>query len=231
MFSRCSLDVLRMFAGFFQDVFRMLRWVLWAWWNLMIISNESMDFNDPKEFDDPRLPDDPSYSIIPAIHWSPALRWSPAIWWSIGSIDFDNPTVYGDTSITDGLVNNYYWLMIDKCTVDLFDSWLTRLRRGRLALQVGEQCERQHRGERTSTSWFLLLILLLLLILINSTINVTTNPKQVRNLPESFFSDQLPEEEDLEVSCKEIGKEKEKQRWRYFMIWRREADVEIFQDF
>ena len=25
-----------MFAGFFHDVFRMLRWVLWAWWNLMI---------------------------------------------------------------------------------------------------------------------------------------------------------------------------------------------------
>ena len=44
MFSRCSLDVPRMFAGFFQDVFRMLRCVLWAWWNLMIISNESMEF-------------------------------------------------------------------------------------------------------------------------------------------------------------------------------------------
>ena len=27
MFSKCSLDVLRIFAGFFQDVFRMLRWV------------------------------------------------------------------------------------------------------------------------------------------------------------------------------------------------------------
>ena len=64
MFSRCSLDVLRMFAGFFQDVFSMLRWVLWAWWNLMIISSESMVFNDPKEFDDPQLFDDPSYSMI-----------------------------------------------------------------------------------------------------------------------------------------------------------------------
>ena len=62
------------------------------------------------------------------------------------------------------------------------------------------------------------MLLLLLLLLTISTINVTTNPKQVRNLPESFFSDQLPEEEDLEVSCKEIGKEKEKQRWRYFII-------------
>ena len=30
----------------------MLRWVLWAWWILTIISNESMDFNGPKEFYD-----------------------------------------------------------------------------------------------------------------------------------------------------------------------------------
>ena len=74
IFSRYSIDallmfidVLRMFAGFFQDVFRMLRWVLWAWWNLMIISNESKDFNDPKEFDDPQLFDDPSYLMIPVI--------------------------------------------------------------------------------------------------------------------------------------------------------------------
>ena len=44
-----------MFAGFLQDVFRMLRLVLWAWWNLTIISNEGMDLNDPKEFDDPQL--------------------------------------------------------------------------------------------------------------------------------------------------------------------------------
>ena len=105
MFSGCSLDVLRMFAGFFQDVFRMLRWVLWAWWNLMIISNESMDFNDPKELDDPQLFDDPNYSMIPAFHWSPTIWWSPAIRWSIGSMDFDNPNVYGDISITDGLVS------------------------------------------------------------------------------------------------------------------------------
>ena len=36
-----------------------------------------MDFNDPKELNDPQLFDD---------------------------MDFDNPNVYGDTSITDGLV-------------------------------------------------------------------------------------------------------------------------------
>ena len=46
----------------------------------------------------------PNYSMIPAIRWSPAIQWSPAIWWSTGSTDFDNPKVYDDTSITDGLV-------------------------------------------------------------------------------------------------------------------------------
>ena len=62
-----------MFAGFFQDVIRMLRWVLWAWWNL-IISNESMDFNDLKEFDDLQVYDDPNGI-------------------SIASMDFDNSKV------------------------------------------------------------------------------------------------------------------------------------------
>ena len=52
----------------------------------------------------------PNYSMIPAI-W-----WSPAILWSIRSVDFDNPKVYGDTSITDGLVllgwvMTHYWLI------------------------------------------------------------------------------------------------------------------------
>ena len=64
LFSRYSLDVLRMFIGFFLDVFKMLRWVLWAWWNLMIISNESMDFDDPQLFDDPSFSMIPSYSMI-----------------------------------------------------------------------------------------------------------------------------------------------------------------------
>ena len=48
--------------------------------------------------------DDPSYSMIPANWWYPAIWWSPAIQWSIGSINFDNPTVYGYTFISDGLV-------------------------------------------------------------------------------------------------------------------------------
>ena len=54
-----------------------------------------------------RNPMIPNYSMIPAaaIRWSPGIWWSPAIRWSIRSMDFDNRKVYGDTSITDGLVN------------------------------------------------------------------------------------------------------------------------------
>ena len=44
-----------------------------------------MDFNDPKEFDDPQVLDDLKEILI-------------------GSMDFDHPKVYGDTSISDGLV-------------------------------------------------------------------------------------------------------------------------------
>ena len=44
-------------------------------------------------------------SMIPAIRWSPAIRWYPAIQRLTGSMDFDYPKVYGDTSITDGLVS------------------------------------------------------------------------------------------------------------------------------
>ena len=63
MFSRCSQGVCRIF---FQDVFPMLQWVLWAWRNLMIISNESRDFNDPKEFDNPKslMDFDNAYSTV-----------------------------------------------------------------------------------------------------------------------------------------------------------------------
>ena len=45
-----------------------------------------MDSDDPKEFDDPQLFDDPKGI-------------------SIGSMDFDNPKVNGNTSIFDGLVH------------------------------------------------------------------------------------------------------------------------------
>ena len=50
---------------------------------LKIISNESIDLNDPKEFDDPQVFDDPKG-------------------FSIGSMDLDNPKVYGNTCILVG---------------------------------------------------------------------------------------------------------------------------------
>ena len=53
MFSRCSQD-LQDLPGCFQDA----PMGIVGWWNLMIISNESMHFNDPKDFDDPQLFDD-----------------------------------------------------------------------------------------------------------------------------------------------------------------------------
>ena len=104
VFSDVHRCFLRMFAGFFQDVLGCSDgscgpyWIWWSFqmkvWTLMIQRNSMI----------------PNYSMIPAIwsspaiRWSLAIRWCPAIWWSIGSMDFDNPKVYGDTSITDGLV-------------------------------------------------------------------------------------------------------------------------------
>ena len=52
-----------------------------------------MEFDDPKYFDDPQASDDPRGI-------------------QIGSMDFDNRKVYGDTSITDGLVFPGLWEII-----------------------------------------------------------------------------------------------------------------------
>ena len=52
-----------------------------------------MDFNDPKEFDDPQVFYDPEGI-------------------SIGSTDFDNPKIYGDTFIFDGLVFFYNCILL-----------------------------------------------------------------------------------------------------------------------
>ena len=92
MLSRCSKDVCRIFPGFSQDFSRMFSGcsdgscgpgeIWWSFqmkvWTLMIQRNSMI----------------PNYSMIRAIRWS------------IGSMDFDNPKVYGDTSITYGLVHN-----------------------------------------------------------------------------------------------------------------------------
>ena len=101
MSSWCFLDVLRMFAGFsrmFSGCSDGSYWPGGIWWSFqmkvwtfMIQRNLMI----------------PNYSMIPAaaIWWSPGIRWSPAIRWSIRSMDFYYWKVYGDTSITDGLVN------------------------------------------------------------------------------------------------------------------------------
>ena len=61
-----------------------------------------MDLYGPKEFDDPQVFDDPKGI-------------------SIGSMNFDNPKVYGDTSIFNGLVSWKKWLVgfvkhVNTCT-------------------------------------------------------------------------------------------------------------------
>ena len=53
--------------------------------SLKVISSECVDFDDSKEFDDPKVFDDPKGI-------------------SIGSMDVDNPKVYGVIPIFDGLV-------------------------------------------------------------------------------------------------------------------------------
>ena len=98
MFSGCLQDFSRMFLGC-SDGSCGPGGIWWSFqmkvWTLMI----------------QRISMIPNYLMIPAIWWSPAIRWShairwsPVIRWSIGSMDFDNPKVYGDTSITDGLVS------------------------------------------------------------------------------------------------------------------------------
>ena len=59
----------------------------------MIISNESMNFNGPKESDDPQLFDDPQVFDDPQLFVDQLEVWTLII-----------SKVYGDTSITDGLV-------------------------------------------------------------------------------------------------------------------------------
>ena len=105
-----------MFAGCLQDFSRMFSecsagsyWPGGIWWSFQ------MKVWTLKIQRNPMIP---NYSMIPAaamrwspgiqwspgIRWSPAIRWSPVIRWSIRSMDFDNRKIYGDTSITDGLV-------------------------------------------------------------------------------------------------------------------------------
>ena len=98
MFSRCFQDVCRIFPGCLQDFSRMFSgcsdgsyWPGGIWWSFQ------MKVRTLKIQRNPMIP---NYLMIPAA----AIWWSPDIRWSIRCMDFDNPKVYGDTSITDGLV-------------------------------------------------------------------------------------------------------------------------------
>ena len=99
MFPGCLQDFSRMFSGCSDGSY----WPGGIWWSFQ------MKVWTLKIQRNPMIP---NYLMIPAaaIWWSPGIRWSPAIRWSIRSMDFDNRKVYGDTSITDGLV--YIQLLI-----------------------------------------------------------------------------------------------------------------------
>ena len=106
MFPGCLQDFSRMFSGCSDGSY----WPGGIWWSFqMKVWTLKIQRN----------PMNPNYSMIPAaairwspgirwspaIRWSPGIQWSPAIRWSIRSMDFNNWKVYGDTSITDGLVS------------------------------------------------------------------------------------------------------------------------------
>ena len=107
MFPGCLQDFSRMFSGCSDGSY----WPGGIWWSFQ------MKVWTLKIQRNPMIP---NYSMIPAaairwspgIRWSPAIRWSPGIRWSIRSMDFDNRKVYGDTSITDGLVFFHFWTWI-----------------------------------------------------------------------------------------------------------------------
>ena len=64
-----------------------------------------------------------SYSMILGYSMIPSY----VIRWSIGSMDFDNPKVYGDTSISDGLVllSRSCWHQYQSCPFTLCVDWMT----------------------------------------------------------------------------------------------------------
>ena len=87
MFPGCLQDFSRMFSGCSDGSY----WPGGIWWSFQMKVWTLMVQRNPLI---------PNYSMIPAIRRSAAIRWT------IGSMDFDNPKVYGDTSITDGLVRS-----------------------------------------------------------------------------------------------------------------------------
>ena len=121
MFPGCLQDFSRMFSGCSDGSY----WPGGIWWSFQ------MKVWTLKIQRNPMIP---NYLMIPAaairwspgIRWSPAIRWSPDFRWSIRSMDFDNRKVYGDTSITDGLVTyTTAWLpaLSTSWPHDLVTSW------------------------------------------------------------------------------------------------------------
>ena len=93
----------------------------------------------------------PNYLIIPANSR-----------WSIGSKDFDNPKVYGDTSITDGLVSiksSIIWIC-QSCDMDLLVVKLVLLHRFlKLYITLGQPNQAEVLP-RLRSYWMLLFLLL-----------------------------------------------------------------------
>ena len=116
MFPGCLQDFSRMFSGCSVGSY-VPGGIWWSFqmkvWTLIIQRNPMI----------------PNYSMIPAI------RWSPAIQWSIESMDFDNQKVYGDTSITDGLV--YWWTLYCMLRFPIYiERWISEKPSLRLLLQL-----------------------------------------------------------------------------------------------
>ena len=123
-----------MFPGYLQDFSRMFSgcsdgsyWPGGIWWSFQ------MKVRTLKIQRNPMIP---NYLMIPAgaiqlspaIRWSQAIRWSPVIRWSIESMDFDNPKVYEDTFISDGLV---FFVVINivsatPCPPSCWHLWLSK---------------------------------------------------------------------------------------------------------
>ena len=112
MFPGCLQDFSRMFSGCSDGSF----WPGGIWWSFQ------MKVWTLKIQRNPMIP---IYSMIPAaaIWWSPGIQWSPAIRLSIRSMDFDNQKVYGDTSITDGLVIFVKVKIVDSHSFFFFSYW------------------------------------------------------------------------------------------------------------
>ena len=73
------------------------------WSDPKVFSNGNIVFDDPKEFDDPQVSDSLKVISNGGMDFNDKIN-DKTKGISIESMDFDNPNVFGDTSIFDGLV-------------------------------------------------------------------------------------------------------------------------------